>query len=142
MTVLPISKDKILVRGDTRSYLFTLKERQTNPDKEPDRLDLTGSLVTFTMKLTDPRGAVGFQNQKPDVVKTSDDTLEIILLDQGELLTKGQARIFLVHADTRFLPPGVYAYDVQVVTAQGSVITAASGRILLRSRPTEAEDLT
>ena len=142
MTFKLESKDKILIRGDTKRYRFTLREKQVDPNVEPDRINLTGSRVVFTMKLTDPRGAVGFQNTATSVVKTSDDTSEIIVLDQGAVATKGQATIILVTGDTRFLPPGVYAYDVEVTTAQGSVITAACGRILLRSKPTEAEDLT
>lgn len=141
MTFKTTSKDKILVRGDSLTLRYRVREKQQSPDDEIQYLDLTGNLATFTMKLIPVQGH-DYRDVPPAVVKTSDDSLEIERSDQVDPETKGESRVFLRHEDTRFLPPGVYGYDIQEQTAQGSVYTVAEGRILLRSRPTEAEDQT
>jgi hypothetical protein len=141
MTFKVTSRDKILVRGDSLTLRFRAREKQLNPNDKIVYLDLTGSDITSTVKLT-PTTDLDFRDVPPAVVKTSDDTLEILKGDQLDPDEKGMFRVFLKPPDTRFLPPGVYDYDAQITTAQGDVYTLKGGRILLRSRPTEAEDLT
>jgi hypothetical protein len=143
VTFKATSKDKILVRGDTLTLRFRIRAKQLNPDDAIVYLDLTGTKLRFTMKLTKPTG-LDFRDIPPAVSKTQDDTTEIEIEDQLDDDLQGRFKVFLVATDTRFLPPGVYAYDTQGTTAQGSVFTVpkGGGRILLRSRPTEAEDLT
>jgi hypothetical protein len=78
----------------------------------------------------------------PSVVKTSDNLLEIETLDQNDPETEGQFVVKLVPADTKYLDPGIYAYDAQVTTAVGEVYTVVRGRIFLRADSSAAEDLT
>jgi hypothetical protein len=141
MTFKVTSRDKILIRGDSLTLRFRAREKQLNPNDPIVYIDLTGSTITSTVKLR-PKTDLDFRDTPPAIVKTNDDTLEILAGDQLDPDEKGMFRVFLKHPDTRFLPPGVYDYDAQITTAQGDVYTLTGGRILLRSRPTEAEDLT
>ena len=141
MTFKATSRDKILIRGDSLTLRFRARAKQLNPNDKIVYLDLTGSTIVSTIKLQ-PLTNRDFRDVPVAIVKTSDDTLEITVGDQLDPDEKGMFRVFLKHPDTRFLPPGVYDYDAQITTAQGDVYTLTGGRILLRSRPTEAEDLT
>jgi hypothetical protein len=141
MTYKVDSKDKILIRGDSKTFRFRARAKQLDPGDPIEYLDLTGSLITFTMKMR-PTTDLDYRDIPQAVVKTSDDTLEVLVSDQLDPETRGEFRAFLKHPDTRWLPPAVYGYDAQINTAQGDVYTLEGGDIFLRSRPTEAEDQT
>ncbi len=143
MTYYPGSADKNLVRGDDRDYdLFVIEPAKTpEQERSPVPIDLTGALITYTLKrLRDSGRSV---HADPVVVrKTSLDTLEVEISDQTMPATKGRAVVHLTSADTRFLEPGVYGYDVQVKTAANKVYTVARGRLYLAGDITAAEDST
>lgn len=143
MTYYPASSDKKLVRGDDRDYELFIRQPARTPAEEqsPTPIDLTGSLVTYTVKrLRDDGRSV---HAAPVVIrKTSDDTAEIELADQTQDATRGRAVIHVTGADTRFMEPGVYGYDVQVRTAANKVYTVARGRLYLAGDITAAEDGT
>lgn len=143
MTYYPASADKKLVRGDDRDYDLFVRQPARTPAEEaaPVAVDLTGCLVTYTLKrLRDDGRSV---HAAPWVVrKTSDDTAEVEIADQTQEATRGHATVHLMGADTRFLEPGVYGYDVQVRTAANKVYTVARGRVYLSGDITAAEDGT
>lgn len=137
----PLCNDKNLVRGDSRRYRITVREKTTGANPDPARIDLTGSSLKFTMK-REPEQRVLQPTAAPVVVKDSDDLTQIEISDQTLAATLGQAVIKLRPDDTRFLDPGSYVYDVQMTTAAGDVYTVARGRIFLLADATSAEDMT
>ena len=137
----PNCVDKELVRGDSRRYRVTVSEPKTGTNTDPSRIPLTGASIRWTMKPWDQenkfRPVVG-----PSVIKTSDNLLEVEILDQNDPETEGQFVVKLVPLDTKYLDPGIYVYDAQVTTAAGDVYTVARGRIFLKADSSAAEDLT
>ena len=141
MTYYPASSDKNLVRGDDRDYDLYVVAPAASPAAQAQAIDLTGAELIYTLKLLRPDGKS--VHADPVVVrKTSGDTAEIEILDQTQAATKGRATIHLMGADTKFLVPGVYGYDVQVRTAANKVYTVARGRLYLAGDVTAAEDGT
>ena len=141
MTYDPSCTDKELPRGDSRTYLLTIREPKTGENPDPARIDLTGSTVVFEMKKQpEPRRLC----PTDDVVvrKTSDDANEIELLDQESEETLGQCRIRLKSADTEFIDPGVYAYSIKVTTATGDTYTVTIGRFIIKGPATAEENIT
>ncbi len=143
MSTALVTVDKNLVRGDDRELdLFVTEPAATLAEElNPTPVSLDGARVTFTVKRLRANG----RSVHADVVvlrKTSDDTLEIELSDQNLPETVGRAVIHLTAADTKFLEPGVYGYDVQVLTALNKTHTVARGRLYLLGDITAAEDGT
>lgn len=140
MTYFPASTDKNLTRGDDRVYELKVQTPAPSPSVPAVPIDLTGARVTFTVKMTRADG----KSVHPDTVvikKTSDDTSEVEILSQvdGDV---GRANIFVRAADTQFVQPGVFAYDVQIRTATSKTYTVARGRLYLVGDITAAEDGT
>ena len=136
----PACDDKNLDRGDDASYRLTVREPKTGAVPKPPRVDLTSSTITFEMKKQPEVNRL----QPTDLVvvtKTSDNANEIEVLPQVDD-TLGQCLIKLVEADTKFLPPGTYAYSVRVTTAAGLTRTVTKGRIFLKGPATAAENQT
>lgn len=137
----PAASDKNLVRGDDRDYDIFVQRPASSPADLAQAIDLTGSLLTYTLKRLRPDGGAVYADAVV-VVKTSDDTEQIEISDQTQDATKGRAVVHLLAADTRFLVPGVYGYDVQLKTAANKVYTVARGRLYLTGDITAAEDGT
>lgn len=137
MTFFAGSVDKELVRGDDRDLPLVFAGPRPNPQTAGTPINLTGALITFTAKLIRANGA-GVHADAPSIRKTSDDTAEIEVMDA----VNGVAVVHLVGADTRFLPPGVYAYDVQLRLSTGQTYTTRRGKIYLVGDVSSAEDIT
>jgi len=141
MTYYKGSQDKNLVRGDSRVFNLFVKSPASSAQEVDTPIDLTGSIITFTMKSEN----IDYQLRPNDPVvirKTSDDTAEVEISDQGDPELIGRATIYLQPDDTKFLPIGIYRYDIQIKTAAGRVYTVSSGRIYLTMDTTAAEDIT
>jgi hypothetical protein len=140
MTYFPASTDKNLTRGDDRVYELKVQTPSPNPTTPAVPIDLTGARVTFTVKLTRVDGKPVHQDSVV-IKKTSDDTSEVEILPQvnGDV---GRANIFIRAADTQFVQPGVFAYDIQVRTSASKTYTVARGRLYLVGDITAAEDGT
>lgn len=131
--------DKDLVRGDDLDIELVVTEPADTPQEEqaPTPVDLTGSLLQFTVKKTRADGAS--VHADPVVIyKSSDDISEIEVVDAAG----GKAVIHLLAADTKFLAPGIYVYDIRVRTAANKNYTLARGRLYLLGDVTAAEDTT
>lgn len=135
------SQHKNLVRGDSRTFNLLVKIPASTPQQVDAPVNLTGAVITFTMKTEN----IDYQLKPNDPVvirKTSDDTAEIEVADQNDPELVGKASIYLSPEDTKYLPTGIYRYDIQVKTEAGKVYTVSSGRIYLIMDTTAAEDLT
>jgi hypothetical protein len=132
--------EKNLVRGDSVSYRVTVKPPATGDNPTPTAIDLTGAAVRFTMKFAPEENKLQ-PPTPPLVVKTSDDASEVEILPQTGT-TLGQFLIKLQSQDTKWLPAGVYVYDVKVFPAAGGQYTVTIGKIFLKAASGAAEDLT
>jgi len=130
----------MLPRNNSRTFRVTVREPKTGANSNPSFIDLTGTTVVYEIKKQPEVNRL--RPTDPVVVtKTSDNVNEIEILPQtGDTL--GQVLIKLRPEDTRFLPPGTYAYSVDVTTALGDRFTVASGQIFLRGPATAAENMT
>lgn len=139
-TIHPLAQTCELVRGDDQDYEFTIKEPDNDVNAEPARVDITGANVVFTMKVKRPDTNLVFADHFV-VRKTSDDTAEIAIADQtGE--HRGEFTVYLMSADTRFVDPGSYVFDVRLRLPNGRQYTVARGDFFLLGDVTSAEDLT
>lgn len=137
------ARRRVWVRGDSYPLRLTvfLPPDPGCLDGPFPRCDLTGASIVCTMKLWRRLGEP--LNQEPVVIKkTSDNTEEVLILDQNGVLTKGQAVILFQPDDSKFLDPGIYRYDVQVRTADGYTRTLINDEVYLRDDISSAEDLT
>ncbi len=141
MTYVKDSVDKKLTRGDDRIFELWIKYPQETPNDPLLYRDLTGSLISFTVKRERSNGKEVFKD--PVVIrKTSDDTEQIEVLNQTVRANWGRANVLVRADDTKYLDPGIYLYDVQVRLPTNMICTVARGRILLQGDVTSAEDLT
>lgn len=109
-----------LFRGDSREYSLSFT------DSEGAKIDITGWKVYFTLKKNESDGDSSAQVTK-DVT-------------EHEAPTEGRTKIVLVPSDTDSLEPGDYHYDIQVKTANGSILTVAKGRMSIKADITRRAD--
>lgn len=72
--------------------------------------NITGATIAFTMKKDKS------SNKDADVVKTTADAAEVDLTDPSN----GVAEIYLLPADTTYLEPGLYDFDVRMKVSGGT----------------------
>lgn len=118
-----LKQDQCVFLGESKTYLLTVY------DEDGELLDLSGSTVRFHVapKAGDP----------PVITKTSAVPTEIEIQPQSGS-TLGQAKIFILPADTSTPGVGVYVYDVWVDLpggAQKLVVQPSRFEILPSVRP-------
>lgn len=109
-----------LYRGDSREYSLSFT------DSQGVKIDITGWKVYFTLKKNEVDGDSN-ASVKKDVT-------------EHEAPTEGKTKIVLASADTDNLEPGEYHYDIQVKTANGSIMTVAKGRMAIKVDITRRSD--
>lgn len=110
MSDIKLADNKGLIRGDD----YTLKVSLNT--------DITGATVFFTVNEDDnPTSDNNAVIQKINGPSDHDDA------------ETGKTNFIIDAADTHDLEPGVYNYDIQVVTAGGKVASTRRGRLFLDS---------
>lgn len=92
----------VITRGSSKTLELTVT------DEKGKLADLTGARVYFTVK-------VGPLDERPLFQKVSTDTAQAEIT----LPREGKARIYIVPADTQYLDPHEYVFDVWVVYPSG-----------------------
>jgi hypothetical protein len=131
--------DKRVTRGNDHVFELMVREPYVDYDVPPKMADLTGCLITMTVKARRDDGT-SVSADPPAIRYTSDDTIDITISDQVN--TPGKALVFLHERDVRFLAEGVYLYDIRVRTPSGLLFTVAKGKMVIEGDITSAEDLT
>jgi hypothetical protein len=97
---LPAIRNIAITQGATKTILATVLDENNTP------IDLTGSKLYLTVK----------DNKNITIIsKISTNSSQILILDQTQTPTKGQAQIMFVAADTKARAVGTYQYDIWLV---------------------------
>ena len=110
-----VTKNMSIVRGDTKTYKLVFR------NQAGDIVDITNYTVMFTLK--------------SDSADDDDDALisKTMTVESGE---SGEATLTLSPSDTD-IDGGIYVYDIQLVTASGSVHTPVTGTVTIQDDVTK-----
>lgn len=102
------------------------------PQKKPDIFIIRGddTSINFTVVGVDLTGATVYFTAKPTLSSDADDSeavIEVVVTDHTDP-TNGVTVIPLSHSDTD-IDPGIYYYDIQVLTADNSVISIPARKL-------------
>ena len=110
-----VTKNMSIVRGDTKAYKLVFR------NQAGDVVDITNYKVMFTLKADS-----GDTDANAKISKT-------MTVTSG---ASGEATLTLTSSDTN-IDAGIYVYDIQLVTASGSVHTPVTGTVTIQDDVTK-----
>jgi len=122
------------LQGQGKTIIITLSEPPPADDNglAQPRLDLTGQLIKWRWR----KGTVdGKDNDLAEIVFdiSSDIASEVLILDQTVEATKGQVKLFMKTALTKFLRPGCYNHRIVMVDSLGEETPLLVGEIYIEA---------